>query len=290
MAARQFDKYYTKRSIAKQLKAALFKIIDPAIPILEPSVGGGSFIEPKDGIVGFDLKPEHFGALQIDSLSPHIPEIMRWAGQNEFLSIGNPPFGKNSDLAIQFVNQFLAIGHIVAFVVPITFRKWSVQSQIMEGARLILDLQLPEFAFELPDGTPYGLRTCFQAWTVRDCDRHLPDLRLMVKPPTAHADFKMDRYNATKGAAKYVGQPWDIAVPAQGHADYGLRLRHANGLNTKAQWMFFTAPDSEVLDRIDRINFAKLSRRNMITPGFGKADVVEAYSALLASDHAGEVG
>jgi hypothetical protein len=278
------DKFYTSRVVARLCKEALFEIIKRPDHVLEPSAGGGSWIEPRDGVVAFDLQPELSGALQIDSLTPHLESIMRAADLDEFLSIGNPPFGHNSQVAVAFVNQFLSIGHIIAFILPIAFRKWSVQCQISPAARLVLDRDVSEYAFELPSGKPYGIRTCFQAWTVRDCDKSLPDLRLKSKPPIAHADFVMKRYNCTLATRAHLGEGWDLAVPAQGFVDYGVRVHPGGSCRPSAQWMLFFSEFPDVLERIDKIDFRKLSRRNAMMPGFGKADVVEAYSALLAAE------
>ena len=277
---RRLGKFYTKRTVARRCKAALYDIIEQSIPTLEPSVGAGSFIERGDRIVAFDLAPEHPGAMQIDSLSPHLFDVMRGAGLNEFLAIGNPPFGKRNSLAIAFVNQFLMIGGVVAFVLPVSFRKWSVQQHIAEGARLILDIDVPEDGFVLPDGRDYKIRTCFQCWSIREADKRRPDLRIHTKPPTCHPDFDMRVHTATSNALGDSSFRWDFAVIAHGFGDYGLQLTPADRLSPRKQWMLFSANSPAALKRLKAVDFYRLSLGKQMIPGFGKADVVRAYNEL----------
>ena len=42
------------------------------------------------------------------------------------ITIGNPPFGSRSKLAIDFFNKAATMSNVIAFIVPVSFMKWSV--------------------------------------------------------------------------------------------------------------------------------------------------------------------
>jgi hypothetical protein len=130
------DKFYTNRDVALACKREVFALLGDTRPqhILEPSAGSGAFIEPEDGIVPFDLKPDIPWAQQMDSVHDAVPSIMADVMEDwpvkELLAIGNPPFGVEGRLALDFINLYLAVGGLVAFVLPISFRRWRVQKKV----------------------------------------------------------------------------------------------------------------------------------------------------------------
>ena len=142
---------------------------------------------------------------------------------------------------------------------------------------MVLDYDLPDDSFLLM-GEKYDVRCCFQIWTMNDVQ--LPDLRLTFKPSTKHPDFEMYQYNRTTQAEKFFDYEWDFAVVRQGYHDYTDLKFCKEECNKKQQWIFFKAKNKTVLERLKKIDFCKLSKKNTSTPGFGKADVVEEYSSL----------
>ncbi|MDX0427365.1 hypothetical protein GOL30_23360 [Sinorhizobium medicae] len=285
---RQLDKFYTKPSIAKDcyfvFKDILqdAKIEDRNLLFIEPSAGSGAFLdiiqEPK---LGFDISPDDpLTIRKNDFLCGNLLEVLNdEERQKQLVFIGNPPFGTKSKLAIAFVNKALEYSNIVGFVVPLQFRKWSVQSKIAQNARLILDKDLPENAFEFM-GKDYKVRCCFQVWALDSFPGSFSNLRLTQKPAIDHPDFVMYQYNRTEQARKFFDYDWDFAVPRQGYLDYSIRAYSKVECDPKHQWLFFRATDTSVLERLKRLDFEKLSRKNIGIPGFGKADVVQEYEAL----------
>lgn len=285
------DKYYTKKSVAqfcyesmKSLLSAHNKNLDSLV-FVEPSAGSGVFLDIiEEAQVGFDIAPTIDDGHNIikndflvDNMLDKMPASVR---DKSIVFIGNPPFGKKASLAIEFVNQSLSYSNIVGFIVPLQFRKWSVQSKINSQAKLILDLDLQENAFEFM-GKDYKVRCCFQVWVLDSFSNDLQDARFMVKPQVNHADFEMYQFNRTEQALKFFDYDWDFAVPRQGYLDYTFKAYKKEDCDKKQQWIFFKAKDKAVLDNLLSLDFTKLSKKNIGTPGFGKADVVQEYISIF---------
>ena len=279
------DKFYTKPEVALRQKSALFHMLGRDRPkhTLEPSVGSGAFIEERDGIVAFDLMPDFPGALQIDSIHPEIPAILKDAGITDLLVIGNPPFGFKGALAAKFISTFLSVGGIVAYILPLTCRRHSFHKLVEpDEARLIFDWDVDENSFELPDGKPYKVRACFQVWSTRACDARHADLRIRSKPPISHPDFTIVQYNGQNDRNACLSWDYDFVVASQGYGDY--RTLYPKGENPPGgksrHFVAVKAHSAAALVKLKRIDFEALSRTNTVRPGFRKWTLVDAYSKL----------
>lgn len=177
-------------------------------------------------------------------------------------------------MAIQFFNQSAMLSDSISFVVPVQFRKWSVQSKLNPEMRLVLDKDVPEHTFD-------GIRCCFQVWKRGGTE---PDLRLLSAPAITHKDFVMWQYNNTKQAAYVFGMTFDFAVPRQGFADYTRRETDQRQCERTTQWILFRAHDIKTLTNLVTLDFETLAKKNTTTPGFGKADVVKLYHEVYG-DH-----
>lgn len=179
--AEQLDQFFTKESLA----TSLFKILQgyllkEKIEInnwLEPSAGSGAFFKlmPLEGRLGIDIAPQIEGVIQSDFLQYKLPNM-------PFITVGNPPFGKNSSLAIKFFNKCATVSEVIAFVVPKTFNKQSTISKLDSKFHLEFCEQLPENSFEL-QGKAYDVPCVFQIWRRKDI------LREKVVIIRKHEDF-----------------------------------------------------------------------------------------------------
>ena len=121
------DKFYTKINISKMCIDEVEKYVKLSNfdLIIEPSAGNGSFysqIRHKNKI-GIDISPELDVLIKKDFLL-YIPPKKN----NKILVIGNPPFGKVSSLAVKFFNHSSIWADTIAFIIPRTFRRISVQN------------------------------------------------------------------------------------------------------------------------------------------------------------------
>ena len=250
---------------------------------VEPSAGEGCFLDPlpPDRRIGIDIDPRRAGIIRHDFLTWPFENTIKDPRQT--VVVGNPPFGHRSKLAIRFFNRAAAMANTIGFVVPVQFRKYSVHKNLRPGFRWIAAMELAAPAFYTRAEPDYRLNAEFQVWT-REENHDFEDMRLLSPPAIRHADFEMWQYNNTPGALKVFEHDFDFAVPRQGYQDYSRRETSADRCERTKQWILFKARTPAVLDRLLAMDFATLSQNNTITPGFGKADVVEEYARITRQD------
>ena len=276
MTSKELDKYYTKSDNSKSCFQKFIDIVGPDFFFVEPSAGNGSFLDVISGTnkIGFDIKPERSDIIGIDFLKKSIKKYLPEGKKIAF--IGNPPFGKKSELAIQFINKCLSYSKVVGFILPIQFRKYSAQSKIRKNAKLIFDMDLEHDMF-LIDGKETKVSCCFQIWST---DKTFKQNLRVDAPVVSHPDFEMFQCNGTSNTKKYFDYDWDFAIVRQGFNDYKKVFYKKEDCDMKKQWIFFKAKNEIIRNRLLQMDFEKLSKKNIVIPGFGKADVVQEYNRL----------
>ena len=277
------DKFYTQNHVSKLcfdfLQSELS--IDENAIYLEPSAGAGSFLNHLPNYIALDIAPEDDRIAQQDYL-------LYTTDKTDFITIGNPPFGNRSKLAIDFFNKASTMSDVIAFIVPVSFMKWNVQKNLNNQFALHSYLYLEPESFS-SNGEPYSVRTVFQIWVKKGSkyDNGV-NLRLTKQPPISHPDFKIWQYNATPEAVKYVDEDWKYATYRQGYHDYNQIFTRADYnyikekmTGAKKQQFFFIKPLTADAEKIIlNMNFNALAERNTATPGFGKGDFVSYYMEL----------
>lgn len=273
----KYDKFYTKPDVAKQCYETLLRVF-PSIEsstFLEPSAGSGAFLPYLPRYVAYDIAPEAPNIIRQDFLQLKPSE-------QHYTIIGNPPFGKRSKLAIEFFNHCAKFGDVIAFILPISFLKWSVQKQLNSDFKLAF-YQLLEPESFTANNQPYSVRCVFQIWA-RESEI---DLRLKKAPSISHSDFHLWQYNATEQAKKYVNENWKYAIYRQGYKDYSILFTQKDKERVKKEMeqgvqFFFIEPLTESADEfVKNCNFHFLAEMNTATPGFGKADFIGYYEASI---------
>jgi predicted RNA methylase len=170
------EQYYTPKDLAFELSSKLVAITGIENTFLEPAGGNGSFIDALSrlgakNIEAVDLYPKHPSVQKADFLS-YEPK-----GRN-LVTVSNPPFGRNNSLSIPFFNHAADHSDYIAFLVPRSWRKWSVQNRLDRRFHLISDQDVA-VNYVTDSGQRIGanndLRTCFQIWEKR------ADLRAKLK-------------------------------------------------------------------------------------------------------------
>lgn len=142
------DKFYTIPTYSKNCIDKMFEIYDINTwdLIVEPSAGDGSFLNqiPTKNKIGIDISPEETNIIKQDFFD-YTPPL----DKTNILVIGNPPFGRVSSLAIKFFNHSAKWANVIAFIIPRTFRKISVQNKLDEMFHLIYDEETPIVFFLL---------------------------------------------------------------------------------------------------------------------------------------------
>ena len=155
------DKFYTKPEIAQLCLDSIPGGLDQYATSIEPSAGGGSFSSLVPGCLALDLRPEAEGIIEQDWLT--YQRERNADPLNKVLVFGNPPFGQQNSLAVKFINHAALFADTVAFILPLSFKKPSVQNRLHANLHLVFEMDLPKKAFEL-EGEDYAVPCVFQVW------------------------------------------------------------------------------------------------------------------------------
>lgn len=165
---RDLDQFYTNSDIALKCYDLLQGVlaqnnIKPTI-WLEPSAGSGAFFSIVSGSkLGIDIDPKIDKVVKADFLEYSLKD-------EGYITIGNPPFGKNSSLAIKFFNKCSEVSKVVAFIVPKTFKKDSVQKKLNNHMHLAFEWDVPSNSFNIKKEI-VDVPCVFQVWIKQDIVR-----------------------------------------------------------------------------------------------------------------------
>lgn len=158
------DKFYTKIEISKMcidmLDLSEFDLV------IEPSAGNGSFSKQIDNCIAYDLVPEDETIIKQDFFELDIEHLKG----KKVLTIGNPPFGIQNNLAIKFFNKAAQYSDTIAFILPKSFMKDSIQKKMDIYFHLEKSIELPYKSFYL-NGMDYGVNCVFQIWKKKNIKR-----------------------------------------------------------------------------------------------------------------------
>ena len=169
------DKYYTKPTIVEKCINMTVEHLSITCDdfIIEPSAGNGSFI---DGIkqlttnhLFYDLEPEHDEIIKQDYLLFDCDTTIQ-TPYNKIHVIGNPPFGRQSSLAIKFIKKSCEFCHSISFILPKSFKKESMKKSFPINYHLILEYDIPDNSF-LVDNKEHNVPCVFQIWEKKDVNR-----------------------------------------------------------------------------------------------------------------------
>jgi hypothetical protein len=168
------EKYYTKPSIVElcinEIKKKL--IINDTDLIIEPSAGSGAFINEIKKISNnykfYDILPENEEIEKQDYLELPCIELIK--NNNKIHIIGNPPFGRQSNIAIKFIKKSCKYANSISFILPKSFKKESLKKYFNENFHLISEIDLPKKSF-LIESKEYNVPSIFQIWIKKDIKR-----------------------------------------------------------------------------------------------------------------------
>ena len=170
------DKFYTSPIIVKEC----INLIKQNINIyeddlcIEPSAGNGSFINGIKSLFKtykfYDLEPENDEIIKQDYLEY---EYTVTKPNSKVHIIGNPPFGRQSSLAIKFIKKSSEYCDSISFILPKSFKKDSLKKHFPLNFHLISEYDLPKNSF-MVDKKEYDVPCVFQIWIKKDTDRTIP--------------------------------------------------------------------------------------------------------------------
>lgn len=167
------DKFYTKLSIVKECCLNIQKYINIGKTtdiIIEPSAGNGAFIESINSLCYetyfYDLKPDNVNIVQQDFLKL---DYTKFKNKSVHI-IGNPPFGRQSSMAIKFIKFSAKFANSISFILPKSFKKDSLKKKFPLQFHCVYESDLPENSF-LINNSEYNVPCVFQIWEKKDYDR-----------------------------------------------------------------------------------------------------------------------
>ena len=224
------EQYYTPVDLAQELIAYVETILGSIAnkTILEPAGGTGSFIEAAKSrgvaqVISFDIEPLHHQVLQGDFLTQSIE-------QKNLITISNPPFGRNNALSVPFFNHAAPLSDAICFIVPRSWRKWSVTNRLDRNFELAfdkdIDIDYVDSAGNLISDKS-RLATCFQIWKAAPTPRTLvriKDMGVVEKVAPDKADVSLTIFGYGCGQLKTEFEP----VPNT--TKLFLKLKHPKAL------------------------------------------------------------
>jgi hypothetical protein len=207
------EQFYTPKELALQLVGEVENTIGPlrGRTVLEPAGGSGSFIEAVSEVgasklLSFDIEPLHPKITKGSFLDQQITET-------NVITISNPPFGRNNSLSIPFFNHAAGFSDAICFIVPRSWRKWSVTNRLDMNFKLALDIDL-DIDYVDSEGelvsTKSRLATCFQVWIRTEKPRipvRIKNMGVVEKVSPADADVSLTVFGYGCGKLKTKFEP-----------------------------------------------------------------------------------
>jgi len=191
------EQFYTPSGAASELTKLLLSIgVDPNVEWIEPAAGTAAFVKAMQdegikNITAYDIDPQHNLVLKADFLTQPVTAKV---------CLTNPPFGRNNSLSVPFFNHLAKSCDVIAFIVPRSWRKWSVVNRLNPMFVKIVDRDL-ELSYVNNNGEQISkssaLNTVFQVWVRSDKARErVPkvapaSLFKVVKPIAANATITL---------------------------------------------------------------------------------------------------
>lgn len=202
------EQYYTPLALAHSLVESVEQVLGPikGKTVLEPAGGTGSFVEAALGrgaeeVISFDIEPLHDAVAKGSFLDQTLNE-------QGLITISNPPFGRNNSLSIPFFNHAASVSEAICFIVPRSWRKWSVTNRLNLNFELVFDQDLD---IDYVDATgelisdKSRLATCFQIWK-RTTSARVPvkikDMGVIEKVTPELADVSLTIFGYGCGTVK----------------------------------------------------------------------------------------
>ncbi len=164
------EQYYTPADLALELTQKALSLIPnwQDKTFLEPAGGTGSFVEAlaqcgAKRVISVDTEPKH-PRVQRQNFLEFDPD------RHDLVTISNPPFGRNNALSVPFFNHAANYSSHIAFLVPRSWRKWSVMNRLHHDFHLLADEDVSVVYQDQAGKNITGhdqLRTCFQVWEKR---------------------------------------------------------------------------------------------------------------------------
>ena len=169
------DKFYTNPGVVEKCINAIKEHLHTNNPIIiEPSAGNGAFIQHIKSLTEtfafYDIEPEHDEIIGANFLDL---DLCVFNQDKPIWFIGNPPFGRQSSLAIRFIKKCSEVADFICFILPSSFKKDSMQKHFPTNFHLISEHDIADNGFSIEE-KPYDVPCVFQIWQKCKLPRKMP--------------------------------------------------------------------------------------------------------------------
>ena len=172
------DKFYTKKEVAMYCINLFKEYVAPNNDdlIIEPSAGNGGFIDAikslKCNYEFYDLEPEHEEIVKQDYLLYNNNNNNNNNNTQKIHIVGNPPFGRQSSLAIKFIKKSCTFCASISFILPKSFKKDSLKKTFPLNFHMLYEIDLPAKSF-LVNKQEHNVPCIFQIWVKKTYNREV---------------------------------------------------------------------------------------------------------------------
>ncbi len=264
------EQFYTPTDLALRLATAVSDRVGGFVDkiVIEPAGGTGSFLQAAKALnanklISFDIEPKAEGVLLADFLL----ETKGLEKVSDAITISNPPFGRNNSLSIPFFNKAAQHSQYIAFVVPRSWRKWSVINRLNRNFHLIHDEDLSiDYVDELGEMVwqKARLNTCFQIW----------ERRHELRPVTKVKDQGL--------ITKVKPEEADVALTVFGYGCGKVRTSFDRVPNSTV--MFLKLHDKRVLKALQSVDFSKFYKNTAYTEALSLQEIRYLINEAVLGD------
>lgn len=255
------DQFYTNHEIALDL-VKLIQLqpwYNKIELIIEPSAGKGSFSNLFPNCLAYDLDPKIDGIQAADFLS------LTFKPRPNVLCVGNPPFGRQGSLALKFIKKCCEFADYIAFILPLSFSKQSVQRRLPLTHSLLLEHVIPKNSFHTLNNEIYSVPCIFQIWHRENRIQSVPRLKTVYFEWTTKALGEI--------AIRRVGFNAGTTVDGSAYEDTCEKSHYyvkSNGM-----------PIAELKHHLNNIDWSKIASKVSGPRSISKPELIELFEASL---------
>jgi len=265
------DKYYTKSNVVNNcielIKTHLTITKDDLI--IEPSAGDGAFIPSIKQLTNhfkfYDLEPEHNDIIQQNFLDFNATQFKK--DYKKIHIIGNPPFGRQSSLAIKFIKKCCEFANSISFILPKSFKKDSMKKRFTKHYHLIHEIDLLDNSF-LVNGNESDVPCVFQIW---EYNQTTPRTTITKLEPI---NFEFVKKTDTP----------DISFRRVG-VNAGTIMTDIEDKSEQSHYFIKFTNDDELDDTIEKLKNIKFDFNNTVGPkSISKQELILEFNKLLITN------
>ena len=261
------DKYYTKQSVVNQCIDLVKKYnnISDNDLIIEPSAGNGAFIRSiktlSKNYKFYDLEPENDEIIKQDFLDFDFTELKKI--YKNIHIIGNPPFGRQSSLAIKFIKKCCEFSNTISFILPKSFKKDSMKKHFLENFHLIYEIDLLENSF-LVNNNECDVPCVFQIWHYKNELRNK-----IIKLEPLNFKFVEKKDNP------------DISFRRVG-VNAGMIMKTIDDKSHQSHYFIKFTNNKIINNNLDKLKLLKFDFNNTVGPkSISKQELISQFNKLL---------